>query len=131
MSQPTEAIAVFPTEDEAQEALAWLREEGIEGSLDRDAADTSNYPILGGPAHVPMRVLVAASDAERARAVLASRGQDQLEPNWEEQAEAAIQGWICPNCDTEVNPDVAFCPECGASRTEVRVEDEDKGEGKG
>lgn len=126
MSEPTEAVAVFPTEVEAQEALAWLREEGIEGVLDADAADTSNYPILGGPAHVPMRVLVAAPDAERARAILASRGGDQLEANWEEQAEHAIQGWICPNCDTEVHPDEAFCPECGASRQDVRVEDEGK-----
>src|SRR5262249_3287085 len=120
-----EPIAEYPTEIEAQEALTWLREEGIEGALDQDAADTSNYPILGGPAHVPMKVLVAAADAERARAILTARSEGQLHENWEDAAELAIRGWICPKCDTEVNPDVVFCPECGASRTEVRVEDDD------
>jgi rubrerythrin len=125
MSEPTEAIAEFQTVVEAQEALAWLREEGIEASIAGDVSETVNYPILGGMPLAPTRLVVAASDAERAREVLAHREQEQLQDNWEDAAESAINGWICPNCDTEVNPEEAFCPACGASRTDVRAEDDE------
>jgi rubrerythrin len=126
MSEPTEVIAEFQTVVEAQEALAWLREEGFEPSLEGELSETVNYPLLGGMPLAPTRVVVPASQAERAREALANRGEVQLQEDWEDAAEHAVDGWICPNCDTPVKLEEAFCPECGASRTNVRAEDDNE-----
>ena len=123
MSAATEVIAEYTTQLEAEEALNWLRQEGVEGSIAVDVEHAAKYPILGGGPVAPTRVLVLAADAVRARAILAKLDQGELQENWEDAAESAIQGWMCPNCDTEVNLEEAYCPECGSPRTDVRVED--------
>jgi hypothetical protein len=125
MFEPTEVIAEFPSEGEAEVALARLREEGIEGSVTGNVPNAATFSLFGRMPYAPIQLAVVASEAERAREIL-KHHEESLQEGWEEDAEAAIDGWICANCDTEVTLEVMFCPECGSPRSAVRVEDEDE-----
>lgn len=124
MSQQTETIANFPTEAEARLALGRLDEEGIRGDV-VPASDNLERSAIVLPIHDGYDLRVAAADAERAQQVLALDARQPLPPDWEDEAEKAVDGWICPACDTPVSMNEAFCPECGASCPGVRVEDDD------
>jgi hypothetical protein len=125
MSHPTEPIANFPTEAEARLALGRLDEEGLRAEVVPANDNLSRHAIVL-PIHDGYHLLVAAEDAERARQVLALDAEQPLADGWEDAAEQAIDGWLCPNCDTEVSMNEAFCPECGESRGEVRADDGDE-----
>jgi hypothetical protein len=53
-------------------------------------------------------------------AVLGTAETAELDKDWKEQAEAAVAGWICTNCDTEVEEGVSVCPTCETPRKERR-----------
>jgi rubrerythrin len=116
MSDPIEVIAEYTTEAEAQVALARLREEGIDGQVDGFAGQS--VPVA------PFRLSVASSQAARALQIIEDHSKAQLAEGWEDDAEAAVDGWICAMCDTPVELTEAYCPECGAPRTAVRADDE-------
>src|SRR5262245_50524082 len=124
MYEPTEVIAEFPTETEAQVALARLRAEGIEGAISGEVPHAASFSLLGRLQYAPILLSVAASQVDKARQILAQDRDAALEEGWEDAAEAAIQGWICPNCDTEVMPEETTCPECGASRPDLGADEE-------
>jgi hypothetical protein len=124
MSQQTEAIATFPTEAEARLALGRLDEEGIRGDV-VPASDNLERSAIVLPIHDGYKLLVASGEAERARRVLFLFAQQQVPPGWEDEAERAIDGWICPGCDTAVSMNEAFCHECGASCPGVTVQDDE------
>ncbi len=124
MLEHTEVIAEFPTEAEAQVALARLREEGIEGAVTGNVPNAATFSIFGRMQFAPIELSVVASAVERAREILDRHGEEAIQEDFTD-AESAINGWMCLNCDTEVNLEEAFCPECGSPRTEARVEDND------
>jgi hypothetical protein len=117
----TEIIAEFASAAEANEALARLRAEGIEGMVAGDVPTAPNFAIVDPQQFVPITVAVTPADVERARQVLAGLpavDEEVSEEELAEDAKAAITGWICPSCDTEVPQDVAVCPECATPRPE-------------
>jgi hypothetical protein len=124
MSQQTEPVANFPTEAEARLALGRLEAEGIAGHVIPASDNLSRHAIVL-PIHGGYDVVVAAGEAERARQVLLLHAHQPVPPGWEDEAERAIDGWICPGCDTPVSMNEAFCPECGASCPGVTVEDDE------
>jgi hypothetical protein len=118
MYEITEVVAEYTTEAEAEVALTRLREEGLEGEVAGIGGEL--VPVA------PFRLLVVAENAARARQILGLHTPEQYEQDWEEAAEAAIDGWLCAFCDTEVSLTEAFCPECGASRGASHVDDDEK-----
>jgi hypothetical protein len=101
-------IAAFVTSAEANLAQHILSEEGIDSCLENDVSVAlvcllSN--ALGG-----VKLQVHASDAERARAVLA----DKL-PGKADQANAssAFSGGQCTKCGAELDPGFEVCWSCG------------------
>jgi hypothetical protein len=125
MYDPTEVIAEFNTPGEAQVALARLEAEGIAGAISGDLPNAASWSLLGQMQFAAIQLSVAQSDAARARAILDLADGAELEEGWEEKAETAIAGWMCPGCDTEVAPDLDACPECGTGRDERMAEDEE------
>ena len=71
-----------------------------------------------------IRLVVAVSQADRARFILAAAGVEVLEPDWESLAEAEIDGWICSVCDTEVDHSEDVCPTCSTHRLEPGPDDD-------
>jgi hypothetical protein len=128
MYDPTEVIAEFNTPGEAQVALARLEAEGIAGTISGDLPNAASWSLLGQMQFAAIQLAVAQSDAARARAILDLADGAELEEGWEEIAETAIAGWMCPGCDTEVAADQDVCPECGSGRDERTVEDEEEEE---
>ena len=64
----------------------------------------ASFSLLGRLPFAPIQIVVARSQAERARFILAAAGVEVLESDWETLAEQAVDGWICPLCDTEAGP---------------------------
>ena len=124
MLEPTEVIAEFPTEAEAQVALARLREEGIEGAVTGNVPNAANFSLFGRMQYAPIELSVVAAAVERAKEILDHHAEEAIQEDFVD-AESAINGWMCRNCDTEVNLEEAFCPECGSPRTDVRIQDAD------
>lgn len=117
MSEETAVLAEFTTEAEAVAALNRLQTEGIQGEVAGPGGEL--VPVA------PFKILVSSVALERARQLLQQDVEATLPEGWEAAAETAVDGWICAQCDTTVPLDQAFCPECGASRSEVRVEDDE------
>ena len=64
-----------------------------------------------------IHLLVAESQAEQAKAILASPDQDRSLPeDWESQAEADVDGWKCHICDTIVEESATICQACQEPR---------------
>jgi rubrerythrin len=59
---------------------------------------------------------VDSSQVQRAKEVLADLRQEKPAANWESEAVEAIEGWICPLCDTQVEDAVMVCPACSEAR---------------
>lgn len=118
MAEDEEVIAEFMTETEARSAQIRLAEEGILSQL----RGVESQTVL----HLEeIQLAVPLSQAGQARRILRSVHEQQLEPGWEDAAEEAINGWVCEGCDTIVALEVAFCPECGSTRSHVDPRDDD------
>lgn len=128
MYDSTVVVAEYPTAAEAEIALARLRHEGIEGAVTGNASNAASYSLFEHVPFAPILLSVTSSESERARAILSQLDQELLEEGWEETAEAAVEGWICASCDTEVPLDQTVCSDCGAPRRDRRSEDEDDGD---
>lgn len=120
MSDNTVVLAEFNSPEEAHLALNRLREASIAGFVTGDQPNPTTFSWLGRMQFDAIRLHVAASDAERAAELLANTQNAELPEDWQEQAEAAVEGWICPACDTEVASELTTCPECGEARSDER-----------
>lgn len=113
MPRPTEAVAIFPTEAEALLALGLLDAEGIRGEI-LPASDNLSRLAIILPVLDAYHLVVAPDDAESARRILFLHAREPLAPGWEDVAERAIDGWICPCCDTQSSMNEASCHACGS-----------------
>lgn len=130
MSEVTRVIAEFNTPSEAHAARLHLAEEGIEATVSGDLPNPAGYSWVGRLQYAPIELSVGASDVDRAQEILAHRTEaGELDKGWEAAAEAAVTGWICRGCDTEVPQDQDVCPECGTLRSQQPPEDEAGDEG--
>ena len=118
MSENTIVLREFDSAAEAQLALERLRAESIRGFVSGDTPLPTNFSIFGQMQYAAMRLHVDATQAERARSILDDLPRHRPVKGWESQAEDAIDGWICPLCDTQVEEDVTVCPACGETRHE-------------
>jgi hypothetical protein len=115
MAEMTVVVGNFFSAEEAQAARLSLEAEGIHCLITGDTPAPVNVSIFGRMNFAPIQLRVAASDAEQAGKLLAAE-QAPLPPDWKSQAEDAVEGWICTNCDTAVPDAVAVCPECATPR---------------
>ncbi len=114
MQEKTVQAAIYSTTDEAMAARLRLESEGIACTLSEESpADVS---IFGQRSDAPIRLYVAASQAEQAAEVLAANEPLELDEDWQAQAEGAIAGWICRNCDTQNDESAATCSACDTPR---------------
>jgi hypothetical protein len=116
MYELTEVIAEFATEAEAQVALVRLRLDAIRAEVVGQVPTAASFSLFGRLPFAPIQIVVARSQAERARFILAAAGVEVLESDWETLPEQAVDGWICPLCDTEAGPGEDACPVCRSSR---------------
>lgn len=116
MYELTEVVAEFATEAEAQVALVRLRLDRIDAEVVGHVPTAASFSLFGRLPFAPIHVVVPRSQADRARFILAAAGVEVLEPGWEALAERAIDGWICPVCDTEADHGEDVCPCCANSR---------------
>lgn len=116
MYELTEVVAEFATEAEAQVALVRLRLDRIDAEVVGHVPTAASFSLFGRLPFAPIHVVVPRSQADRARFILAAAGVEVLEPGWESLAESAVDGWICPVCDTEADPGEDVCPCCASSR---------------
>ena len=119
MYERTEVVAEFTREAEAQVALLRLRMDRIRCTVVGQVPSVASFTLLGRMPHAAIQLVVAVSQAERARFILAAAGVEVLEHNWEALAESAVDGWICATCDTEVPHGQPSCPACGDGRAGV------------
>jgi hypothetical protein len=117
--EPMRLIAEFDNEAEAEAAVALLKEAGIPVLTSRDEASAS---LFGQTPYELTGLAVPQSQEAEAQRVLAQL-DGPLEPGWEQQAEQAVDGWLCQNCDTVVAETEQVCPECGTPRSEQPPED--------
>lgn len=99
-------IAEVASYAQAEAAIAYFNNVGIDAEL---------YEPEGGSADGLARIIVPADQVEDAKRVIAGE-PPVFEDGWEQSAEAAVEGWLCLSCDTEVAKDEAVCPMCGALR---------------
>src|SRR4051794_35501287 len=111
-NEPMKVIATYESEAELETALGLLREAGIQVLTSRDEGSA---PLFGQTPYEMAQLAVPAAQADEALRVLA-QVDAPLEPGWEQEAEKAVDGWLCRNCDTVVNLEQTVCPECGTPR---------------
>lgn len=116
MYELTEVVAEFATEAQAQVAIVRLRLDHIDADVVGHVPTAVSFSLFGRMPFAPIHVVVPRSQADRARFILAAAGVEVLETDWESLAEKAIDGWICPACDTEVDHGEDACPNCDTSR---------------
>lgn len=116
MYELTEIIAEFASEAEAQVALLRLRMDRILAQVVGHVPTAASFSLFGRLPFAPIHLVVPRSQAERARFILAAAGVEVLEHDWETLAENAIEGWLCPLCDSEVEHSDDVCPLCGTNR---------------
>jgi hypothetical protein len=118
MYEKTVVVAEFASAAEAHLALGRLEAESIQGVITGEDMNPATYSLFGlMPYASPIQLLVAESQAQLAREILAGDVQDEpLPENWEAQAEAAVDGWICHLCDTSVEENATECPACQEPR---------------
>jgi rubrerythrin len=125
MYETTEVIATYTDETEARAAETRLVAEGIEAVLTGATPDAASFSLFGRMQYAPIQLAVPRSQVKQALDILDYRGQEEFGEDWEELAESAIDGWICTNCDTEVEKQEPFCPECGTPRFEAPTRDDE------
>jgi rubrerythrin len=118
MYELTDVVAEFTSEAEAQVALVRLRMDRIHARVVGHIPTAASFSLFGRLPFAPIQIVVVRSQAERARFILAGAGVEVLEHDWETLAENAVEGWICPKCDTEGEPGEDVCPVCRTSRFE-------------
>jgi hypothetical protein len=116
MAEKTVVIAKFFSNEEAEAARLFLKGSGISCSLTADTPSPVSFSLFGRMNYAPIGLHVAASQAERATQVLASRRENPLPKDWMSRAEEAVDGWIGTNCDTPAPDAFAVCPECSTPR---------------
>jgi rubrerythrin len=116
MHENTVQVAQFHNTEEALGARLRLEAEEIACTLSEESPSPTDFSIFGRMNYAPIRLYVAASQAERAAEILASKEPLELDENWQAQAESAVEGWICHNCDTPVEESATECPECATPR---------------
>jgi hypothetical protein len=128
--EPQAVIAAFEDQAVAEAVRAALHDAGIEASLLGDAGRDAHPDWVAGHVHAaPIQVVVPASRLEDAAKVLEEIAAAKPHEGWEADAEGAIDGWICHNCDTVMSKDEPACTACGALRSEQPQQDEgDEGE---
>ncbi len=116
MPEKTIQAATYATTDEALAARLRLESEGIACTLSEESPSPADVSIFGQRNDAPIRLYVAESQSERAAEVLAANEPLELDEDWQAQAEGAVQGWICRNCDTENDEAAAVCSACDTPR---------------
>jgi rubrerythrin len=116
MYELTEVVAEFAHEAEAQVAVVRLRMDRIHAQVVGHVPTAASFSLFGRMPFAPIQIVVVRSQAERARFILAAAGVEVLENDWESLAERAIDGWICPKCDSEAEHGDDICPVCRALR---------------
>ncbi len=119
-NEPMKVIASYESEAELETALGLLREAGIQVLTSRDEGSA---PLFGQTPYELAQLAVPASQVDEALRVLAQVDAPP-EPGWEQEAEQAVDGWVCRNCDTVVQQEQTLCPECGTARGEGPAEEE-------
>ena len=109
-------VAQFYSTEEAFAARIRLEAEDIACTLSEESPSPADFSLLGRMGYAPIRLYVAASQVERAAEILASNVPLELDEDWKAQAENAVEGWICHNCDTPVEESATECPECATPR---------------
>ncbi|HEV3262312.1 MAG TPA: hypothetical protein VG013_36005 [Gemmataceae bacterium] len=115
MSDKTVVIAEFKTGTEAQLALERLQAASIEGFVSGDTPNPVNFSVFGRMPYAPIQLHVRQSQAQRAAEILAVPVEEELDSNWELEAEAG-GAWVCQLCDTLVEEEAPVCPSCGEPR---------------
>jgi hypothetical protein len=116
MHEKTVEAARFHATEEALAARLQLEAEGIACNLSEDSPSPADFSLFGRMNHAPIRLYVAASQAEQAAAILSRNEPLELDKDWQAQAESAVEGWICHNCDTQNEESAAACSACDTPR---------------
>jgi hypothetical protein len=115
MAEPTVALAAFANPVEAELARNRLEAEGIPAFL----IDTSATNVFFGMGIAAVKLYVPEAELERARAILASPGEDPLLRRMNAVAplpyEDAPAWTACPDCGSEVSIEFDDCPACGTA----------------
>ncbi len=109
MTNDLVTITTFENGPEAHAARLRLESEGIRAAVNDEVV--VNWLWYVGTALGGVKLQVAAADAERARAILDSG-------NFAEGS--STPGWICPECDSEVDAGFEVCWSCGAAFEDVK-----------
>lgn len=123
MYELTEVVAEFATEAAAQVAQVRLLMDRISAEVVGHVPTAASFSLFGRLPFSRIQVVVPRSQADRARFILAAAGVEVLENDWESLAEAAVDGWICPRCDTLTDHGDDVCPTCSASRFDTDHDD--------
>jgi hypothetical protein len=122
MADEQVTVATFDNPAEAGALRSRLESAGIPALLSGELSATAFAGVantVGG-----VRLLVPASQAERARELLAAERAEVLDEKREKGiplTEGGRTAWVCPNCQSNVDLDIEICPKCG---TVIPVEDE-------
>ena len=116
MLEKTVQAATYSITEEALAARLRLEAEGIACTLSEDSPSPTDFSIFGRMNYAPIRLYVAASQAERAAEVLAVNEPLEMDADWQAHAEAAVDGWICRNCDTQNDESAEACSACDTPR---------------
>ena len=107
MSGQLVTVATFPTPVEAELARQRLQRDGIPACLGDEQTGTVLGLTTGGLSSV--KVLVSATDRDRAETILAST--EHLRAANDEE----VGTWPCPQCGAEVSAEFDVCWSCGTS----------------
>lgn len=120
----TEVIREYEKLAEAMAHLAALQAEGIAAVLAGDVPNGANFHWLAGRLnYAPIQLVVPASQRGQAERILLQLGEP-LPLGWEADAESAIEGWLCPTCDTVTAYEEIECAGCGGARPDGSEGDE-------
>jgi hypothetical protein len=108
-------VATYTLPYEAELARNLLGAEGIAAFV---SGDLSGGLLPTGE----IRLQVAAEDAQRATAVLASQAAATLDSDWEEKAESDAGVWTCSLCGAPVSTQRTGCDSCQTPRDAIRAD---------
>ena len=116
MNENAVEVGQFLSSEEALDARLRLEAEDIACTISEEAPSAAEVALSGRMNYAPIRLYVAETQAERAAEILAANEPIVLDEDWKAQAENAVEGWICHNCDTPVEESATECPECATPR---------------
>ena len=117
-------IATFEDQSVALALQAVLREAGIAAALVGRPSGLEDPDDPAGHVPAPIHLVVPLAQVEEATKALEEIVAPP-EEGWEASAEAAIDGWLCRNCDTVVAQDEPACTACGSLRSEQPPQDDE------